>query len=157
MKRLVALALLIPLASCGPKLTQEACIASDINSYKNVTFTAGHKAVETGLNGPNRAGVEAFNKKIVVSGFKNRRSSEFAFRTKTAVPKLNPTQDFTCKSQKLQCEDSAANHCQVFTCEGVIPADVEINLIDTPVNKFYKTTEPTRMEWDGQNLKCGPA
>jgi len=144
-KLLIGAALL--LSACGPKVTQEACVKSDAQTYISIDRS------ETGTTGPNRAGQEAFNKRILVDGFNNRRESQFGFVMKSEVPG-NPSSDMTCKNKKITCEDPAATWCSTFKCKGDVPAGAHINIIDTPRSEFYKTTQKTYMEWDGQTLKC---
>ena len=151
MRTLILLTAVLGLSACGTKATFEACPVSDKETY------IANQNVEFGMNGPNRAGVEAFNTRIVVSGFNNRRESEFGFKIKGTPPNHGKAiNTLNCKPKKLTCEDPDGKHCQSFTCNVVLPAGTDVNIIDTPRSEFYRTTEPTYMHWDGQNLKCKP-
>lgn len=147
MKKLVLIAAIIGLSACGQKPTHEACVVSDADTY--IASDYG----EAGINGPNRAGVNVFNQRAAVPGFKNRRKSEFAFHYKG---KGKPIEKVSCKSKKLVCEDPQSKHCQSFSCTAVFPEGFEVNVVDTPRSEFYRTEEPTYMQWDGETLKCKP-
>jgi len=100
-KLLIGAALL--LSACGPKVTHEACVKSDAQTYISIDRS------ESGTTGPNRAGQEAFNKRILVDGFNNRRESQFGFVMKSEVPG-SASSDMTCKSTKITCEDPNATY-----------------------------------------------
>ena len=151
MRKLILLGAVLGLSACSPKATQEACPISDMQTY------IGNQNTEFGKGGPNRAGIDAFNQRILVRGFKNRRKSEFGFKIKGTPPNFGKAiEALNCKSEKLICEEPTGKHCQSFTCEVVLPAGTDVNIIDTPRSEFYRTTEATFMQWDGQNLKCKP-
>lgn len=144
MRSYIAPMVVLILAGCSaPSLNYEACSVSSAQNYLSKT------GPEQGMAGPNRAGLDAFNVRINGSEFGDRRSSQFGFKFKgTALEKV------ACQSEKLVCEDAAAQHCQSFTCEGVLDAGTEINLIDTPRNEFYRVEVPTHVKWDGESMLC---
>lgn len=144
--KLVALLVLIGLTACAPKATVAHCNISDLETYKSLTGSEG------GMGGPNAAGQEAFQTRIV-GVLPNRRKSEFGFKYKGKVLK-----GVQCKTEKIACSKPSATWCQaVKKCTITLDSGAGLNVIDTPKSDFYAAQQPTYYEWDGKTLKCGPA
>ena len=153
MRIIIGLCTFALLTACSSDLTKDACLKITAKEYIAV------KGAESGRTAPNRAGAQAFNLRINIEGLGDRRKSMFGIKVKSITPRSRNLRqlklsDLKCERVKLNCKDKMASACQSFTCSGMLPSNIAINFIDTPVSKFYRTEYPTYVEWDGKNLRC---